>query len=181
MTRALHFLRSGRLAWRDQEPSRIEDARDAVVRPFVAGRCDGDTVPIHRPVSRAMQLGVAIGAIDPVVASICGPVPFKGPFGIGHECVAEVVAVGSAVAALHVGQHVVVPWAVSCGSCAPCQRGLTSKCATTTRSTLAAFGFGPRLRTVGRHGRGHLPRPVRGPHAGARAGGRAAAAGRGRQ
>ncbi|KOX21161.1 zinc-dependent alcohol dehydrogenase [Saccharothrix sp. NRRL B-16348] len=143
MTRALHFLRSGRLAWRDREPPRIEDGRDAVVRPFVAGRCDGDTVPIHRPVSRAMQLGLAIGAIDPVVASICGSVPFKGPFGIGHECVAEVVAVGAAVTALHVGQRVVVPWAVSCGSCGHCRNGLTSKCATTIRSTLAAFGFGP--------------------------------------
>jgi len=143
MARSLNFLRSGRLAWRDLEPAGLEDARDAVVRPFVAGRCDGDTVPIHRPVSRAMQLGLAIGLIDPVVRSICGPVPFKGPFGIGHECVAEVVAVGSAVTTLRIGQHVIVPWAVSCGSCAPCRSGLTSKCATTTRSALAAFGFGP--------------------------------------
>ncbi len=36
-----------------------------------------------------------------------------------------------------------VPWAVSCGTCQPCVRGLTSKCATTTKRTLAAYGFGP--------------------------------------
>jgi threonine dehydrogenase-like Zn-dependent dehydrogenase len=113
------------------------------VRPFIAGRCDGDTVPIHRPVSRALQAGIALRAIDPVVACICGSVPFKGPFAIGHECVAEVVAVGEAVRQVRVGQTVVVPWAVSCGSCPPCRRGLTSKCATTTTRTLAAFGFGP--------------------------------------
>jgi threonine dehydrogenase-like Zn-dependent dehydrogenase len=37
---------------------------------------------------------------------------------------------------------VIVPWAVSCGTCDRCRRGLTSKCATTTGRTLAAYGFG---------------------------------------
>ena len=121
----------------------MQDPGDAIVRPFVAGRCDGDTLPIHRPVSRAMQVGMAVRAIDPVVGCICGAVPFKGPFAIGHECVAQVVAVGEAVEQIQVGQTVVVPWAVSCGRCARCRRGLTSKCGATTTRTLAAYGFGP--------------------------------------
>jgi alcohol dehydrogenase len=110
----------------------------------VAARCDGDTVPMHRPVSRAMQLGIAVRAIDPVVACICGKVPFAGPFAIGHECVAQVTAVGPAVTGLAPGQRVVVPWAVSCGACDRCRAGLTSKCSTTTGpgGELAAFGFG---------------------------------------
>ena len=141
--RELHFIRSGRLAWGEREAPRLQDTGDAIVRPFIAGRCDGDTVPIHRPVSRAMQVGIAIRAIDPVVGCICGAVPFKGPFAIGHECVAQAVAVGAGVQRIRVGQTVVVPWAVSCGTCAPCRRGLTSKCATTTNGTLAAYGFGP--------------------------------------
>jgi threonine dehydrogenase-like Zn-dependent dehydrogenase len=141
--RELQLIRSGRLAWRDREPPTLEAPGDAIVRPFLAARCDGDTLPIHRPVSRALQAGIAVRAIDPVVACICGRVPFKGPFAIGHECVAEVVAVGAAVEQLRVGQVVIVPWAVSCGSCARCTRGLTSKCETTTRRTLAAFGLGP--------------------------------------
>ena len=41
---------------------------DALVRPFVASRCDGDVRPMHRPVSRAMQARVKLGLIDPVVA-----------------------------------------------------------------------------------------------------------------
>jgi threonine dehydrogenase-like Zn-dependent dehydrogenase len=90
-----------------------------------------------------MQARMAIGAIDPVVGCICGAVPFKGPFAIGHECVAQVVAVGTGVQHIRVGQTVVVPWAVSCGSCAQCRRCLTSKCATTTSRALAAYGFGP--------------------------------------
>ena len=93
----------------------MRDPGDAIVRPFLAGRCDGDTVPIHRPVSRALQLGIALGAVDPVVGCICGKVPFKGPFAIGHECVAEVIEVG---ARQQSGRAtVVVPWAVSCGTC----------------------------------------------------------------
>jgi alcohol dehydrogenase len=141
--RELQFIRSGRLAWRERDAPSVRDPGDAIVRPFIAGRCDGDTLPIHRPVSRAMQAGMAIGAIDPVVGCICGAVPFKGPFAIGHECVAQVVAVGTGVQHIRVGQTVVVPWAVSCGTCAQCRRGLTSKCATTTSRALAAYGFGP--------------------------------------
>jgi threonine dehydrogenase-like Zn-dependent dehydrogenase len=141
--RELAFIRSGRLAWRDRDAPVLRDPGDAIVRPFIAARCDGDTVPIHRPVSRLMQAGIAMRAIDPVVGCICGRVPFRGPFAIGHECVAQVLAVGSGVQRVRVGETVVVPWAVSCGTCEPCRRGLTSKCATTTSSTLAAYGFGP--------------------------------------
>jgi threonine dehydrogenase-like Zn-dependent dehydrogenase len=141
--RELAFIRSGRLAWRDRDAPILRDPGDAIVRPFIAARCDGDTVPIHRPVSRLMQAGIAVRAIDPVVGCICGRVPFRGPFAIGHECVAQVLAVGSGVQRVRVGQTVVVPWAVSCGTCEPCRRGLTSKCATTTSATLAAYGLGP--------------------------------------
>ncbi|MDX3102643.1 zinc-binding dehydrogenase [Nonomuraea angiospora] len=141
--RELVFLRSGRLAWRERAAPRPAEPGDAVVRPFLAGRCDGDTLPIHRPVSRALQAGMALGLVDPIVAAICGKIPFQGPFPIGHECVAEVVAVGSGVRKVRIGQTVVVPWAVSCGACPRCLAGLTSKCATTTRATLAAYGFGP--------------------------------------
>ncbi|WP_319019077.1 alcohol dehydrogenase catalytic domain-containing protein [Microbispora sitophila] len=73
---------------------------------------------------------------------MCGKVPFRGPFPIGHECVAEVVAVGSGVRRIRVGQDVIVPWAVSCGACPRCLAGLTSKCAA-AGGTLAAYGFGP--------------------------------------
>jgi threonine dehydrogenase-like Zn-dependent dehydrogenase len=147
MVRELNFVRAGRLEWRERAEPTLVEAADALVRPFVASRCDGDVLPIHRPVSRGMQAGLRLGLIDPVVASIAGPVPFRGPFGIGHECIAQVTAVGDAVTDLAVGDVVVVPWAVSCGTCPECRRGLTAKCstmrATSPGGTLAAFGFGP--------------------------------------
>jgi threonine dehydrogenase-like Zn-dependent dehydrogenase len=141
--RELHLIGAGRLEWRERAAPTMQDPRDALVRPFIAGRCDGDTLPIHRHVSRAMQFGMRLGLVDPIVGTICGPVPFQGPFAIGHECVAEVIDVGPDVSGVRRGDVVVVPWSVSCGSCAECQRGLTAKCSTTRESTLAAFGFGP--------------------------------------
>ncbi|MGY2875504.1 threonine dehydrogenase-like Zn-dependent dehydrogenase [Marmoricola sp. URHA0025 HA25] len=143
----LNLVRAGRLEWRDRPDPVLLEPTDAVVRPFVASRCDGDVLPIHRPVSRAMQAGLKLGLIDPVVAAIAGPVPFQGPFGIGHECIAQVTAVGDAVTGLQVGAVVVVPWAVSCGTCRECRSGLTAKCSTMSAlspgGTLSAFGFGP--------------------------------------
>ena len=53
------------------------------------------------------------------------------------------VALGDEVTDLSVGQVVVVPWAISCGSCPECLRGVTAKCSTAGDSTLSAFGFGP--------------------------------------
>jgi threonine dehydrogenase-like Zn-dependent dehydrogenase len=145
--RELNLVRAGRLEWRDRPEPVVESGTDALVRPFVASRCDGDALPIHRHVSRAMQAGLKSGLIDPVVASILGSVPFKGPFGIGHECVAQVTEVGAEVSEINVGDVVVVPWAISCGSCEECRLGLTAKCSTMSAEspgrTLAAFGFGP--------------------------------------
>ncbi len=94
-----------------------------------------------------MQAGLKLGLIDPVIGHIAGPQPFQGPFGIGHECVAQVIATGSDVTNLAVGDVVVVPWALSCGTCPRCRQGLTAKCSTMSASSpgkvLAAFGFGP--------------------------------------
>lgn len=141
--RELQLIGPHRLEWRERPDPTLRGLRDAIVRPFIASRCDGDTLPIHRHVSRPMQAGLRLGLIDPIVAGICGNVPFRGPFGIGHECVAEVVALGDEVTDVAVGDTVIVPWAVSCGGCVECRRGLTAKCSTTSAGVLSAFGFGP--------------------------------------
>lgn len=83
-----------------------------------------------------------LGLVDPIVGRICGRVPFQGPFGIGHECVAEVVTVGEQVRNRHIGERVIVPWAVSCGECRECRHGLTAKCSVTRGDVLSAYGFG---------------------------------------
>jgi hypothetical protein len=97
--RELQVKRARRLAWRESDAPTLEKRGDTIVRPFVAGRCDGDTLAIHRPVSRALRAGIALRLVDPVLGCICGAVPFKGPFAIGHECLAEVAAVQRLLAA----------------------------------------------------------------------------------
>ena len=47
---------------------------------------------------------------------------------LGHEFMGEVVETGSGVSNLKVGDRVVVPFPISCGSCFFCRRGLWSAC-----------------------------------------------------
>jgi alcohol dehydrogenase len=46
----------------------------------------------------------------------------------GHELAGEVVALGSAVRALSIGDRVTVPFVSGCGACAPCGRGDPQVC-----------------------------------------------------
>ena len=144
--RELNFISAGNLKWLEKPEPDLEQSTDVIVRPFIASRCDGDGLPIHnKGVGKAMALGLNAGVIDPAVGHICGPIPFRGPFAIGHEAIGEVVALGADVTTLSVGDQVVIPWSISCGTCDNCQRGVTAKC-TTSRvdgRTLAAYGFGP--------------------------------------
>jgi threonine dehydrogenase-like Zn-dependent dehydrogenase len=47
---------------------------------------------------------------------------------LGHEPMGEVVAVGSAINNLKVGDRVVVPFCLSCGTCYFCRKGMFSSC-----------------------------------------------------
>jgi len=147
--RELNLIKPGHIDWVEKPDPVLVDPADALVRPFVASRCDGDALPLHLHglKHRAMQAAMRSGAIDPSVADIIGKDPFAGPFGIGHEAIAQVTAVGEAVTDMRVGDVVVVPWAVSCGTCYECRLGLTAKCSTfvptSPGKTLSCFGFGP--------------------------------------
>jgi alcohol dehydrogenase len=78
---------------------------------------------------------------------IAGRSPFEPPFPLGHECVAEIVDVGDAVAAFAPGQRVSVPFQISCGECEPCRRGRTGNCrGVPWQST---YGFGPHVAETG--------------------------------
>ena len=39
--RELQLVRTGRLAWSERAEPVLEDLGDAIVRPFLAARCDG--------------------------------------------------------------------------------------------------------------------------------------------
>ena len=61
---------------------------------------------------------------------------------LGHENLGEIIEVGKAVTRLKVGDWVCVPFNVSCGTCANCERGLTGFCLRMNPGSAgAAYGF----------------------------------------
>lgn len=50
------------------------------------------------------------------------------PFVLGHEGAGIVVAIGSGVQGVGIGDHVLLTWAISCGSCFTCVAGMPVHC-----------------------------------------------------
>ena len=141
--RGLFFLRPGSLAWRDAPTPTLGGPGEALVRPLAVARCDLDAAILR---GRAPFRGRALHWLRDALPHRLGRdgifrrAPFAGPFAFGHECVAEVVAVGAEVTAARVGDRVVVPFQISCGVCDRCLRGLTAAC--TGVAFAATYGLG---------------------------------------
>ena len=110
--RQLVFLGPGALEWREAPEPILGGPGEALVRPIAVATCDLDA------------------------AMLRGLVPSAGPFPFGHEFVAEVISIGDEVQGVRVGQRVVVPFAISCGTCRMCQRGLTANCLSVPRGSM---------------------------------------------
>jgi threonine dehydrogenase-like Zn-dependent dehydrogenase len=157
--RQLTYLRPGVLEWREVPEPRLESDTDALVRPFIAARCDGDSLFLSHRYPGLLRWGACLHLLDASFGDDRNN-PFLGPFAYGHECVAEVLSCGDGVRNLQVGQKVVVPWAISCGHCVHCLAGRTSNCASNP-TRLASYGFGG---AFGTHG-GMVSDVLRVPHA----------------
>uniref|UniRef100_A0A5Q5BH91 Alcohol dehydrogenase GroES-like protein n=2 Tax=unclassified Mycobacterium TaxID=2642494 RepID=A0A5Q5BH91_MYCSS len=123
--RQLVFVEPGRLEWQDV-PDPEPGPGQAVIHPLAVARCDLDSA----------MAGFGI---------------FPGPYPVGHEIAGEVADVGDGVESVRPGQRVAVPFQVSCGHCAFCDRGRYAACEPRYARAGAAFGFGP---AGGGHGGG---------------------------
>ena len=83
----------------------IQQPTDAILKVTMAGLCGSDLHLFH-----GREVGVDQGTV------------------MGHEVVGEVVAVGSDVNKLKVGDIAFAPFTTSCGNCFYCQAGLTARC-----------------------------------------------------
>lgn len=92
----------------DVPDPRIEQPTDAIIRVTSTGLCGSD-LHLYEPLGPFMTAGDVVG----------------------HEPMGEVVEVGPEVRDLKVGDRVVVPFNISCGSCWMCGQGLHSQCETT--------------------------------------------------
>lgn len=115
--RTLVLVPGGRLAWRSVAAPPPPGPLGAVVCPLAVATCDLD-----RPIG-------------------LGATPFPTPLSFGHECVAEVLTVGSDVAGIQPGQRVVVPFQISCGACGMCRAGLTANCESVPPISMYGFGI----------------------------------------
>ncbi|HEX4692669.1 MAG TPA: alcohol dehydrogenase catalytic domain-containing protein [Solirubrobacteraceae bacterium] len=115
--RALEMRPGGRARWRAVPALPPPGPLAAVVRPLAVATCDLD---------RALALGVS---------------PFPLPLCFGHECVAEVVAVGDRVSTVTPGERVIVPFQISCGACPACREGRTGNCAAVPPISMYGFGL----------------------------------------
>lgn len=87
---------------------KIEDAHDAIIKVTATAICGSD-LHLYDGYQPTMEKGDVLG----------------------HEFMGEVVEVGSSNAKLKVGDRVVVPFVIACGTCFFCQKGLFSCCDTT--------------------------------------------------
>jgi alcohol dehydrogenase len=115
--RVLTQIAPRQIEWRDRSVPTLGGPEQAIVRPLAVARCDLD-----RPIAT-------------------GRVPLTGPFELGHEAIAEVIAVGDDVRDVAAGDVVVVPFQISCGRCRNCLAGRTASCEAVP--ALAAYGLGP--------------------------------------
>lgn len=97
----------------------IEQATDAIVRVTSTGLCGSD-LHLYEVMTPYMTAGDVLG----------------------HEPMGIVEAVGSGVTDLAVGDRVVIPFNIACGSCFMCSEGLHSQCETTQ---VTEFGTGAAL------------------------------------
>jgi threonine dehydrogenase-like Zn-dependent dehydrogenase len=144
----LTFEKPRTLRWWEVPEPVIRGPDEVIVRPFIAARCDGDSLFLRHDFEKALRFGALAHVIDSDFGSPHTDI-FRGPFAYGHEGVAEVVQVGSAVKSFVRGDQVIVPWSVSCGACARCDQGLTAKCEDGSGHSPRAFGFG---RATGEYG-----------------------------
>lgn len=115
--RQLTYEETGRYAWREVPEPAITAPGQALVRPVMVACCDLDVAVCH------------------------GRLPLPPGYAVGHEGLADVVAVGDDVSAVRAGDRVIVPFQISCGSCRECRRGVTGSCASVP--LMAAYGMAP--------------------------------------
>ncbi|MCW2994171.1 MAG: dehydrogenase, partial [Conexibacter sp.] len=116
--RSLTYAGPRQLEWREAPEPRLAGDGEAIVRHVAVATCDLDAM------------------------IVAGASPFPAPFALGHEGVAEVLEIGDGVTTVQPGDRVLVPFQISCGTCAACAAGRTGNCETVPLGQTYGFGFG---------------------------------------
>ena len=116
--RAMVYRGPYRVRAEEKERPRVEHPNDAIVRVTLAAICGSDLHLYH------------------------GAIPDTRPgMTFGHEFIGVVDEVGPSVRNLEVGDRVMVPFNIFCGSCFYCARGLQSNCHNVNANATAVGGI----------------------------------------
>jgi Zn-dependent alcohol dehydrogenase len=115
----------------------VTAVRSAVLRRAGAARPYGDSEPLRwerlelaEPGPGEVRVRVrAAGLCHSDLSTINGSRLRPTPMAIGHEAAGEIVAVAPDVTDRHVGEHVVLTFVPTCGSCEYCAEGRPALCA----------------------------------------------------
>jgi threonine dehydrogenase-like Zn-dependent dehydrogenase len=118
------------LTWQGRRKVSVETVKDPI---------------IEQPTDAIIEVtSTAICGSDLHLYEVLGPFLSAGDV-LGHETMGVVVEAGPEAGDLAVGDRVVVPFNISCGSCWMCSRGLFAQCETTqqreTGKGAALFGY----------------------------------------
>ncbi|MFJ6653943.1 zinc-dependent alcohol dehydrogenase [Microbacterium sp. NPDC091313] len=116
--KAMEYRGPYRVGVADKPDPVIEHPNDAIVRVELAAICGSDLHLYH-----GMMPDTRIGHT------------------FGHEFIGRVVEIGSSVQNLQVGDRVMVPFNIYCGSCFFCARGLYSNCHNVNPNATAVGGI----------------------------------------
>ena len=101
----LTFIAPDKLEWEDATRPILQGPGEAIVRPMFMGRCDLD------------------------VLYLTGRMPLASGEPIGHEIIGRIVELGDKAAIkFKIGQTVIVPAQINCGTCSMCLAGQTGRC-----------------------------------------------------
>jgi threonine dehydrogenase-like Zn-dependent dehydrogenase len=115
--RQLTYVGGSTIEWWDVPEPKLQDDRDALVRPLAVTRCDID------------------------LTIVGGKAGLPGPFALGHETAGIITDVGSMVKNFVPGDLVIVPFQISCGECERCKRRHTNAC--TSVPFRSSYGLKP--------------------------------------
>ncbi|PZE39498.1 MULTISPECIES: zinc-dependent alcohol dehydrogenase [unclassified Curtobacterium] len=133
--RAMTYRGPYRVRVEDKPDPRIEHPNDAVIRVERAAICGSDLHLYH-----GMMPDTRVGHT------------------FGHEFIGVVEQVGSSVETLNVGDRVMVPFHISCGTCWFCARGLFTNCHNVNPNATAVGGIFGYSHTTGGYDGGQAER-----------------------
>lgn len=133
--RAMTYRGPYRVRVEDKPDPRIEHPNDAVIRVERAAICGSDLHLYH-----GMMPDTRVGHT------------------FGHEFIGVVEQIGSSVETLSVGDRVLVPFHISCGTCWFCARGLFTNCHNVNPNATAVGGIFGYSHTTGGYDGGQAER-----------------------